>query len=441
MRRDDEGALAVPPHSDEAEHAVIGGVMLDNSHFDAAAALLKADDFYHPAHRAMWSCIAGMVAAGKVADVITVHAQGGHELAYLNAMAESVPSGRNTAVYAGIVRERAQRRELMRIGAELADAAMRGAGDQASAADLIEGAIAKMLALQTGRTALQPQRISALLPEFIDRLQQRSEGKDDAVATGLADVDRLLGGGFRGGELVVIGARPSMGKSALSLAFARSMSSGGVVLVLSMEDSALMLVARQIAASGRINLADIRTPARAPQSMWERVPEAVEHLATLGLYIDDQPALRLADVKRKVAQVRQHAGRIDAVVIDYVQLMEGDGDNRHQSLSAIAAGLKAAAKTFGVPIILLSQLNREADKLNSPPRLEHLRESGGIEEAADIVALLWREHRRKPSEHNKHDAQLEFVKHKNGATDTVRLWFDGATQRFEDWTGDSNGNQ
>jgi replicative DNA helicase len=148
-----------------------------------------------------------------------------------------------------------------------------------------------MLALQAGRTALQPQRISALLPEFIDRLQQRSEGKDDAVATGLADVDRLLGGGFRGGELVVIGARPSMGKSALSLAFARSMSSGGVVLVLSMEDSALMLVARQIAASGRINLADIRTPARAPQSMWERVPEAV--LARSGSSPDEYSSVPL----------------------------------------------------------------------------------------------------------------------------------------------------
>lgn len=157
----------------------------------------------------------------------------------------------------------------------------------------------------------------------------------------------------------------------------------------------------------------------------------------LAVHIDDEPALSVASVRRKVAQVQRKAGSLDLVVVDYLQLMQGEGDTRAQVLGLIASGLKAAAKEFGVVVVLLSQLSREAEKTEGPPRLEHLKESGGIEEAADIVGLLWREARRKPKPDNKHRAQLELAKHKNGATDTVKLWFDGATQRFEDWTEDA----
>jgi replicative DNA helicase len=243
---------------------------------------------------------------------------------------------------------------------------------------------------------------------------------------------------MRPGELVVIGARPSMGKSALCLAMARNVARAGPVLVCSMEDSDMMLVSRQVAAAGRVNLADIRTPQHAPDSMWRGVAEGVDALQALPLYIDDKPALALRDVRRKAMQVLRRKGALQLVIVDYLQLMQGEGETRHQQLGGIAAGLKALAKELRCAVVLLSQLNREADKTDGPPRIDHLRESGGIEEAADIVGLLWREHRRKPRPDNKHLAQIEFAKHKNGPTDTIKLWFDGATQRFGDWAPEAD---
>lgn len=430
---DEPDSPRTPPHSNEAEQVVLGALLLDNSQLETVGSMLSSDDFYQPIHRAIYSTISKLVQAGKVADVVTVHQCDKHELKYLNDLATQVWSPKHAKAYAEIVREQSMRRQCMRIGAELAGDAMTGQPDVVTVSQLIEKATAKLLALQSGQAEHSPRRLSEIMPSFLERLAARAEGQNDAIATGLRGLDRLLAGGFRPGELVVIGARPSMGKSALSLTIARNMAASSVVLACSMEDSDHMLVARQVAAAGRVNLADIRSPQHAPDAMWEKVADGSEALLKLDLYIDDQPALSLGDVKRKMGQVKHRSGgRLDAVVVDYVQLMDGDGDNRHQALSAIAAGLKSAAKTYGVPIILLSQLNREADKLNGPPRLEHLRESGGIEEAADIVALLWREHRRKPTAENKHKAQLEFVKHKNGPTDTVHLFFDGATQRFED---------
>lgn len=427
--------IRTQPHSDEAEHAVIGCLLLDNAQAERCMTALSAEDFYHPQHRAMWSTITALIAASKPADVVTVAEAGGHDMAYLNGMAASVMTPKHAPAYAALVRQHAVRRECMRVAMDLADDAMRGTGECVT---LIEAAVAKLLALQGGAVSQSPRTVADLLPTFIDRLQARANGENDSLATGLRDVDRLLSGGFRPGELVVIGARPSMGKSSLVGNIARSMAVQSVVLFCSMEDSGQMLLARQVAAAGRVNLADIRRPDHAPESMWTGVAQAADELLPLNLHIDDQPALTLADVKRKMGQVKHRAGRLHVVIVDYAQLMDGEGDNRHQTLSAIAAGLKAAAKSYGVVVILLSQLNREADKLNGPPRLEHLRESGGIEEAADIVALLWREHRRNPKPDNKHSAQLEFVKHKNGATDTVRLWFDGATQRFDNFASESH---
>lgn len=425
------------PHSAEAEQAVIGCVLLDNEQHDAVAAVIEPDDFHLPMHRGIWSTVREMVAASMLADVLTVAERGGHELKYLNALAESVVSPRHAAAYAKIVRACAVRRHVMRIGLDMADDAMRDAGGGVSS--VIQAAVAELLALEAGDHAKVPRPVGHIVPEFLDRLERRAEGEDDAISTGLRDLDRKLGGGLRPTELFVVGARPSMGKSSFSLTVARGMARRGAVLVCSMEDSEQMIVARQIAAAGRVNLAHLRRPADAPNSMWDGVLAGSEALQDLNLWIDEQPALKLADVKRKIAYVKQRAKHpLVAVIVDYIQLMDGDGDNRHQELSLIAAGLKAAAKEYGVCIILLSQLNREADKLNGPPRLEHLRESGGIEEAADIVGLLWREHRRKPTPENKHTAQIELAKHKNGATDTVRLWFDGATQRFCDWSTEAD---
>ena len=426
-----------PPHSTQAEQSVLGCLLMDGACWPDVAALLEADDFYHPEHRAVYSTIGALVAAGEVADVVTVFQRGGHDLAELNGLAMCVVSTRNAAQHAALVRDLSVRRQVVEVAHDLAEAVLGDAQRARATHEWIDGAMVKLLALMGGRQARQPRVLGDLVPAFLAGLEERAQGRVDAVPTGLHDVDRLTGGGFRRGELVVLGARPSMGKSALSGTIARNVvRAGRAVLVCSMEDSEDMLVARQVAAAGRVNLADIRAPQRAPETMWSGVADAVDELQPLRLWIDDQPALTLADVRRKITQVQRKVGTLDLVVVDYLQLMQGDGDTRAQQLGAIASGLKAAAKEFGLVVLLLSQLSREADKLDGPPRMEHLKESGGIEEAADIVGLLWREARRKPKPDNKHRAQVEFCKHKNGATDTVRLYFDGATQRFEDWAGE-----
>jgi replicative DNA helicase len=206
--------------------------------------------------------------------------------------------------------------------------------------------------------------------------------------------------------------------------------------MLTQEDSLNSLTARQVAAAGRVNLADLRNPRNAPQSMWEGVSEGIDALGKLQIAMDDQAALSIMDVRRKIQQVKRRRKKLDLVIIDYLQLMEGDGDNRNQELGKIANGLKRAAKEFGVWIILLSQLNRESDKRASGmPQMSDLRDSGDIEGAADLIGLLHREHRRTPTEANKMHAELLVVKHKNGPTDTLNFSFDGAYQRFSDWEG------
>lgn len=424
-----------PPHSTEAEQSLIGALLLDNAAFDRVAYLVSAQDFYHPDYRAMFSTIAALIVAHQPADVVTVFERGGHPMAELNALASSVLSAFNSRAYAQIVRVRAVERHAIRLASTMADELLSGLPAEVSVAQRIDRAITELLALSSGNATSEPKSMEELIPAFVDDLNDRAEGKSTAIVTGLDDLDQCTGGGIRAGELWVFGARPSMGKTAIVLTLCRHIASRCGVLMLTQEDSAQALMARNVSASGGVNLADIRNPRRAPQSMWAGVTEGVEALGRLALYIDDQAGLKIADVRRKIQQVRRRCPSLAVVVIDYLQLMEGEGDNRNQELGKIANGLKKAAKEFRIGIVLLSQLNREADKRTGLPQMSDLRDSGDIEGAADLIGLLHREHKRKPTEANKHWAQLHIVKHKNGATDTLNLHFDGALQRFTDWSG------
>lgn len=440
---DDGIKPATPPHSLEAEQGVLGAVLMDNNAFDAAADVLVADDFFRRENRMVWEVIAVLMAQSKPADVVTVHdaLQARHKefgddaLSYLHAMAWSVPGAANVRAHAAIVKRHALARRVMVLGREMDLAASKVGASPGALEELVNHYAQQLLALQDGASGDEPRPIERLLPPWIDELTARSEGKIDAIGTGLNDVDRLLSGGLRRGELTVIGARPSMGKSALMLTIARNVAPSGPVLVCSLEDSEHMLVSRQVAAAGRVNLADIRRPpepGRAADAMWAGVSDGVEQLQALRLFIDDQAALNIHQVRRKALQVRRREGDLLLVVVDYLQLMEGAGETRAHALASIARGLKQLAKELKCSVLVLSQLSRDADKMEGPPRLDHLAESGGIEQTADNIGLLWREARRKPKPDNKHKAQIEFAKQKNGPTDTVRLWFDGATQRFAD---------
>lgn len=420
------------PHSIEAEQSVLGAVLLDNDAWGAVAGLLTPRDFYDPAHAAIWGTLSALMAAHKLADVITVFEAGGHDIAYLNDLAASVVSARGAASYAQIVREHALRREAMRLAVQLRDDAL---GGVVPLAGLVDRSVTALLALLQGARREEPQPMNELVRRFVDELNDRYEGKDSAIGTGLEDLDRLTGGGGRPGELWVLGARPSMGKSAFVLSLARHVGTAHGVLLLTMEDSAMSATARHVAAAGRINLADLRNPRGAPESMWSALTAAVEGLAALHVYMDDQPALTVADVRRKLQQVtlRHEAPRL--LVIDYLQMMDGEGENRNRELGKIAYQLQALGKETGTWIVLLSQLSREADKRNGPPRMSDLRDSGDIEAAARWIGMLHREWMRNPTPDNKHWAQLHVCKQSNGPTDTLSLYFDGALQRFGNWEG------
>ena len=225
-----------------------------------------------------------------------------------------------------------------------------------------------------------------------------------------------------------------MGKSALTLGITRAVAAKHPVLVCTMEDSTNMLISRHVASAGRTALEHVRVPQHAPSGMWEAVTEAMGVLGDLPVYVDDRAGLSLQQVVAKAKYVQRKAGGLALVVVDYLQLMEEEGETRSNELANVVRGLKNMAKRLNCAVLLLSQLSREADKTNAPPRLDHLAESGAIEQAADIIGLLWREARRNPKPDNAHRAQIEFAKNKNGAAETVQLFFDGRTQRFGDIT-------
>ncbi|KRB18638.1 DnaB-like helicase C-terminal domain-containing protein [Rhizobacter sp. Root16D2] len=427
------------PHSEEAEHAVLGALLYDNQAFEVISTILKPEHFYQRDHRAIFETIAELLTAGKLADLITVHEKGHHDMVYLNQLMGTVKRLGVAHRHAELIVECWRERELIRLGSNLADEVLRGAHDAEGKAQpvdqVIDQMITKLMALNAVAERTEPRDISELVVNYLDDLQERYDGKETTIQTGLKDLDHCTAGGGRPGELWVIGARPSMGKTAASLTLSRNVGRKHQVLMLTQEDSLNSLTARQVAAAGRVNLADLRNPQRAPQSMWEGVTEGVDALGKLHIAMDDQAALHIMDVRRKIQQVKRRHKRLSLVIVDYLQLMEGDGDNRNQELGKIANGLKRAAKEFGVWIVLLSQMNREADKRSGPPQMSDLRDSGDIEGAADLIGLLHREHRRNPTEANKFHAELHIVKHKNGPTDTLNFTFDGAFQRFTDWDG------
>ena len=438
---DDVARLRKPPHSIEAEQSVLGGLLLDCAAWDRVADLLVEASFYRYEHKAIYRAIGELVAVNKEADVITVFerlrsiAKNDEELggiAYLNELAQSVPSAANIRRYAEIVFERARERKVI----EISDAMATAAFNSPSMPHLVDRAVTDLLRLADAGQRDEPAELDALLTTWVDELSDmQARGATPAIPTGLADLDRLCAGGIWPGELWAIGARPSMGKSALSLTMLRHIGSEHDTLFLSQEDSKRTLVSRLVASAGRVNLRHLRSPIGAPDEMWSGVSEGVDKLTRLRIRVDDQAALTLMDVRRKIQQVKRRAPGLAVVFVDYLQLMQGEAENRNRELGDIANGLKAAAKDFGIGIVLLSQLNRKADERSGPPQMSDLRESGDIEGAADVIGMLYREHMRRPTEENKHYAELHVCKNKNGPTDTLSLHFDGAHQIFSNWAG------
>ena len=447
-QRDEEVArLRVPPHSVEAEQSVLGGLLLDNMAWDRAAELLTDSDFYRYEHRLIFSAVAALVQHSRPADVITVfeHLQslgkaddcGG--LAYLNALAQSVPSAANMRRYAEIVRERAVLRKLIGASDEIATAAFNREGRNVS--QILDEAESKILKIgeEGSRQQQGPQSMDKLVVALLDRVNELAEtdaGDVTGVRTGYFEMDSMTAG-LQKGDLIVLAARPSMGKTAFALNIAEhvSVKEELPVLVFSMEMGASQLALRLVGSLGRINQQNLRT-GRLADDEWGRLAEAVDKLGKVQMFIDETAALTVAELRARARRMaRQFGGTLGLIIVDYLQLMSGSGgsdENRATELGEISRGLKALAKELQCPVIALSQLNRSVEsRTDKRPMMSDLRESGAIEQDADIILFIYRDDYYNKESKEPGVAEILIAKQRNGPVGTVRLAFLKPLTKFD----------
>ena len=453
--RDDEVAkLRVPPQSIEAEQSVLGGLLLDNGAWDRAADVVTADDFYRFEHKLIFGAIGALVGASKPADVITVYehlqmagkADDSGGLAYLNALAQSVPSAANMRRYAEIVRERAILRKLIAASDEIATNAFNPQGRAVTQIlDEAEGKIFK-IGEEGNRNKQGFHSMDQLAVKLIDRVTELAEnGAEDVtgVRTGFYDLDRNTAG-LQPGDLIVLAARPSMGKTAFALNIAENVAVGEGLpcVVFSMEMGASQLALRMVGSQGRIDQQHLRT-GRLDNDEWGRLTEAVERLSKSSVFIDETPALTGAELRARARRQARICGQLGLIVIDYLQLMSGsggDGENRATEIGEISRGLKALAKELHCPVIALSQLNRSVEtRTDKRPMMSDLRESGAIEQDADVIMFIYRDEYYNKESKEPGIAEIIIAKQRNGPVGTVKLSFLRHWTKFENLAPDYQG--
>jgi replicative DNA helicase len=421
------------PHSIEAEQSVLGALLLDNGAVDRMGNL-RADHFFRADHRTIFSEIIRQITAGHACDVVSVGVAIGNGVAdcmtYLNSLAQNTPSAANIVRYADTVRDRALRRGLIAEISKISDVAFNpSCKSAAEVLDMAQGAIA---ALAETRTLREPVHAGHAMIAHVDVLDNRMNRKVSGIPTGFHDIDELLTGGPNRGALVILGARPSMGKTALSLNIALNVARDHGVLFLSQEMQNGELLDRAIASLGRISLGSIIRGDMEPED-WSNFTAATSKINAMNLHLDDQPALTLLDVRSKSMTVKRKHG-LDMVVVDYLQLMSGDGDSRNQQIEEISRGLKAMAKELNIVVLALSQLSRNAAGM-SRPKLSDLRDSGAIEQDADIVIFVHRDEVDNPGTHLKGLADVFIAKNRQGRIDDVTLAYEGMYTTFKDFRG------
>jgi replicative DNA helicase len=438
--------LRVPPHSTEAESSVLGGLLLDNQAWDRVGDLLIESDFYRFEHRLIYAGIAKLVNASKPADVITVyeHLQsigkseevGG--LAYLNALAQYVPSASNIRRYAEIVRERAILRKLVTASDEIATAAFNTQGRPVD--KILDEAEQKIFNIGEEGSRMKQgfQGMDTLVVNLLDRVQEMADNPNDitGVPTGFIDLDRMTSG-LQAGDMVVLAARPSMGKTALAINIAEhvALNEGLPVAVFSMEMGAAQLAVRIVGSIGRIDQGHLRT-GKLTDDEWPRLTEAIEKLRNVSLHIDETAGLTPSELRANARRLARQCGKLGMIVVDYLQLMSGSsnsqGENRATELGEISRGLKMLAKELQCPVIALSQLNRSVETRNDKrPMMSDLRESGAIEQDADIIMFIYRDDYYNKESKEPNVAEIIIGKQRNGPTGTVKLFFQKSQTRFE----------
>jgi len=440
--------LKLPPHSLEAEQSVLGGLLLDNDAVDKVGDILADGDFYSDAHRLIFSHIVRLVTDGKPADVVTVSESlasaqkldyvGG--LAYLGALVQNVPTAANIRHYAQIVRDRSILRQLAATAGDIADSAYNPLGR--SAKEILDQAEAKVLhiAEQGERGVQQFAEIGKLLAGVVERIEtlyNRDDPSDvTGVPTGYSDLDRMTSG-FQPGDLVIIAGRPSMGKTSLALNIGEhvALNTKMPVAVFSMEMGASQLALRMIGSVGRLDQHKLRTGRLAAED-WEKLSSALGRLSEAPILIDETPALNAIEVRSRARRLTKTYGKLGLVIVDYLQLMQASsqGENRATEISEISRAMKSLAKELKVPVVALSQLNRSLEQRpNKRPVMSDLRESGAIEQDADVILFIYRDEVYNPDTQDKGVAEVIVGKQRNGPIGTVRLTFLGEYTRFENF--------
>ena len=448
---DETETLRVPPHSVEAEQAVLGGLLLDPTAWDQVADTIGATDFYRNDHRLVFEAIGTLVAEGKPFDVVTVaeHLQARERLedaggmAYLGTLARDTPTAANVRAYATIVRERALLRGLVAAGNFIASSVFDMPG--VSARELVNIAEQKVfeIAERGARNTEGAQSVNSMLPALLQRIDEWHNNPDGmrGLPTGFADFDRLTGG-LRGGDLLIVAGRPSMGKTTLAINMAENVAVDprvkGSVLVFSMEMPSEQLMTRMLSSVGGVPMQNIRS-GRITDDEWVRMTSASGQLADSRIFIDESPGLSPTELRARARRIKREHG-LDLVVVDYLQLMQvqGSKENRATEISEISRGLKALAKELSVPVIALSQLNRAVEQReNKKPVMSDLRESGAIEQDADMILFIYREEVYDKNTPRKGQADIELVKHRNGEPGYFTLTFQGQYTRFQNFMPDA----
>jgi replicative DNA helicase len=447
--------LRVPPHSIEGESSVLGGLLLDNTAWDRVGDILLDADFYRYEHRLIYAAIGALVNASKPADVITVFEhmqnQGRAEeiggLAYLNSLAQYVPSASNIRRYAEIVRDRSLLRKLVSASDEIATNAFNPKGRPV--ADIVDESEQKIFNIgeQGKRNNQGFQAMDSLVVKLLDRVQEMADNPNDVtgVPTGFYDLDRMTAG-LQAGDLIVLAARPSMGKTALAINIAEhvALNEGLPVAVFSMEMGAAQLAVRIVGSIGRIDQGHLRT-GKLTDDEWPRLSEAIEKLRTISLHIDESAGLTSSELRANARRLSRQCGQLGLIVVDYLQLMSGsssDGENRATELGEISRGLKMLARELKCPVIALSQLNRSVEQRpDKRPMMSDLRESGAIEQDADIIMFIYRdEYYTKDACKEPGVAEVIIAKQRNGPTGTVKLAFLKNITKFESLASGGGGD-
>lgn len=420
----------------EAEQAVIGALLFENDAIDRIAGL-KAEHFFRADHRTIFTEIVAMLSANQPADAFTVFgrisAKGGADaiggIGYLNDLAANVPGAANVAHYAEMVIDRAQKRGLAAAGSRMQEMAHNPNG--ASAGELVERAQAEVERLAEGRAAAAPVLAAQGLSHFLVGMERRLGGEIAPARTGFDDLDDRIAGGLKGGDLIIVAARPSMGKTAFSLNVASNVAESKPTLFLSMEMPAEQLHARMMARHAGVNYGHLIEPKKLTDFEWGQLPAGIARIEGLSLYFDDQPALSLLDIRGKARAIKRRHG-LGLIVVDYLGLMSGGtGDNRTQEIGCYSRGLKSLAKEFDVPIIALAQLNRGLEqRADKRPVMSDLRDSGEIEQDADTILFLYRDEVYHPDSPDRGLCEVIIGKQRNGPLGRVALGFQGEFQRF-----------